>query len=289
MTMRLPPLLRAFSLAAIDDVLAGIHGTSRLDFTPTHALTRIVDGTVLDVNRSDPWDLVSEGATATDARMDYGKPDHHSRSLEHIYGGRRWIAKSTSAFNFDSSESWSVMVPWRYDSIGLVGGGWMMSNLVGPNPDDVWYPTPTIYGQNKGWGVSSNGNGGACGIAVYGTTGQHNVDITPFTYGADDGRWRMLEFGYHVGRHETWLTLAHRIDEGAGVSNILYSTGSVGDTTSPDGRFTTGQNYYGIAQSSFNGGLGLPMIAFEGTAAENRYAVRIAELPVLQHQLEAYE
>ena len=35
MTMRLPPLLRAFSLAAIDDVLADIHGTSALDFTPT--------------------------------------------------------------------------------------------------------------------------------------------------------------------------------------------------------------------------------------------------------------
>ena len=78
--MRLPPLLRAFSLAAIDDVLASIHGTSRLDFTPSHALTRIVGGVVLDVNRADPWDLVSEGATATDARMDYGKPDHHSRS-----------------------------------------------------------------------------------------------------------------------------------------------------------------------------------------------------------------
>ena len=81
----------------------------------------------------------------------------------------------------------------------------------------------------------------------------------------------------------------HRIDEGAGVSNILYNTGSVGDTTSPDGRFSTGQDYYAVVQSSFNGGLGLPLIAFEGTAAENRYAVRIAELPVLQHQLEAHE
>ena len=37
------------------------------------------------------------------------------------------------------------------------------------------------------------------------------------------------------------------------------------------------------------GGIGLPLIVFEGTAAENRYAVRIAELPVLQAQLEAYE
>ena len=123
MTMRLPPLLRAFSLAAIDDVLADIHGTSRLDFTPSHALTRIVDGTVLDVNRSDPWDLVSEGATATDARIDYGRPDFHARSLELLYGGRRWIARSTAAFNFDSLTSWSVMVPWRYDSGWSAAGG----------------------------------------------------------------------------------------------------------------------------------------------------------------------
>lgn len=289
MTMRLPPLMRAFSLAAIDDVLAAIHGTSRLDFTPTHALTRIVDGVVLDVNRSDPWDLVSEGPTATEARAVFGRPDFHSRSLECVYGGARWVAKTTAAFNFDSSVSWSIMIPWRYDSQGTVPGGWMMGNLKGPNPSSQWYPYPYYFGADKGWAVSSNGSGGGAGISVYGDTAEHNIDITPYTYGADDGRWRMLEVGYHVGRTESWLTLAKRIDEGAGVANAYYNTGAVGDSTSPDGRFSLGQDYYGVVQSSFNGGHGLPLIAFEGTAAENRYAVRIAELPVLQAQLEACE
>lgn len=293
MTMRLPPLLRSFSLAAIDDVLADIHGTSRLDFTPSHALTRIVDGVVLDVNRSDPWDLVSEGATATDARMVYGKPDFHSRSLETIYqGAHRWIAKSTAAFNFDSLESWSVMFPWRYDTEGVPGGAWMMGNLVGPRPDNPWYPTPTTYGADKGWAMSANGDGG-CGVSVYGDTGADkwpNVDISAGLYNCADGRWRMVELGYSLPNTQAWLTVAHRTDEGAGVQNILYtSTTGIGNSTSPDGRFMLGQNYYGVAMAGLNGGVGLPLIAFEGTAADNRYAVRLAELPVLQAQLEAYE
>lgn len=292
MTMRLPPLLRSFSLAAIDDVLADIHGTSRLDFTPTHALTRIVDGTVLDVNRSDPWDLVSEGPTATDARMDYGKPDFHARSLETTnLDSRLWRAKTQAAFRF-AAQSWSLMFPWRYDT--EANGGLIMSHIKGPAPGDAYYPTPIVYGQNRGWGMSANGNGGACGMLMYGSAGQHNTDFSAFTLNFADGLWRMVEIGYDATAKTSWLTVAHRRAEtsveAAGAVSVSQTSGSgVGDMSSTDSWFMLGGDYWGIRQANQTGGIGLPLIVFENTAAENRYAVRIAELPVLQAQLEAYE
>ena len=291
MTMRLPPIMRAFSLAAIDDVLASIHGTSRLDFTPSHALTRIVGGVVLDVNRADPWDLVSEGTTATDARMVYGKPDHHSRSLETIEGGaHRWIARTQAAFRF-STQSWSLMFPYRVDT--EADGGLILSHIKGPNPDDIFYPTPITYGQNRGWGMSSNGNGGACGFLMYGSAGQHNTDFSAFTVNFADGLWRMVEIGYNATANTSWLTVAHRRSDAsagaAGAVSISQTSAGLGNMSSTDGWFSTGGDYRGVRAANQTGGIGLPLIVFEGTAAENRYAVRIAELPVLQHQLEAYE
>lgn len=289
MTMRLPPLLRAYSLAAIDDALADIHGTSALDFTPSHALTRIVDGVVLDVNRSDPWDLVSEGATATDARMVYGKPDFHSRSLETTDADTYlWRATSQAAFRF-AAQSWSLMFPWRIDALG--GGSLIMSHIKGPNPDDVYYPTPTVYGENRGWGMSANGDG-SCGFLMYGSAGQHNNDFSAYSQDFTDGRWRMVEIGYHATRKESWLTVAQRRDKTNSpmAVNVLHATApGVGDMTNTDAWFLLGGDYYGIRQANQTGGIGLPLIVFEDTAAENRYAVRIAELPVLQAQLEAYE
>ena len=290
MTMRLPPLLRAFSLAAIDDVLAGIHGTSRLDFTPTHALTRIVDGVVLDVNRSDPWDLVNEGAASPDERMDYGKPDFHARSLETTnLDSRLWRAKTQAAFRF-ASQSWSLMFPWRYDT--EANGGLILSHIKGPNPADVFYPTPITYGQNRGWGMSANGNGGACGMLMYGAAGQHNTDFSAFGHNFADGLWRMVEIGYHASRKEAWVTVAQRrnaTDTPLAV-NVLHATApGVGDMTNTDAWFMLGGDYYAIRQANQTGGIGLPLVVFEDGPAENRYAVRIAELPVLQAQLEAYE
>ena len=290
MTMRLPPLLRAYSLAAIDDVLADIHGTSALDFTPTHALTRIVDGTVLDVNRSDPWDLVSEGAGATVARTDYGKPDHVHYSLESTFAATTlWRATSQAAFRF-ASQSWSLMFPWRYDA--EADGGLFMSHVKGPNPSDPWYPTVETYGENRGWGISANGDGGACGILMYGATDWHNVDFTPGTQNFADGLWRMVEVGYNATAKTSWLTVAQRrnkTDIPMAVSATHTSAGGAGDMTGTDSWFLLGGHYYGVRRAEMTGGVGLPLIVFEDAAAENRYDVRHAELPVLQAQLEAYE
>mgnify|MGYP007100042048 CR=1 FL=1 len=296
MTMRLPPLLRAFSLAAIDDVLADIHGTSRLDFTPTHALTRVVyDGPhsrVYDANRSDPWDLVSEdeAGDAQLARTPYGKPDHVHHSLETVHlATRLWRAQYQHAFRF-AAQSWSLLFPWRYDTIA--NGGLILSHIKGPNPDDAYYPTPIVYGQNRGWGMSANGNGGACGMLMYGSAGQHNIDFSAFGQNFADGRWRMVEIGYHATRKESWLTVAQRRDktDSPMAVNILHATASgVGDMSNTDSWFMLGGDYWGIRQANQTGGIGLPLVVFEGTPAENRYAVRIAELPVLQAQLEAYE
>lgn len=296
MTMRLPPLLRAYSLAAIDDVLADIHGTSRLDFTPTHALTRVVyDGPhsrVYDANREDPWDLVSEdeAGDAQLARTPYGKPDHVHHSLETVnLATRLWRAQYQHAFRF-STQSWSLMFPWRYDTIA--NGGLILSHIKGPNPDDAYYPTPIVYGQNRGWGMSANGNGGACGTLMYGSAGQHNIDFSAYTQSFADGRWRMVEIGYHATRKESWLTVAQRRDktDSPMAVNILHATASgVGDMSNTDSWFMLGGDYWGIREANQTGGIGLPLVVFEGTPAENRYAVRIAELPVLQAQLEAYE
>jgi hypothetical protein len=294
--MRLPPLLRSFSLAAIDDVLADIHGTSRLDFTPTHALTRVVyDGPhsrVYDANREDPWDLVSEDEAggASLARTNYGRPDHVHHSLETVnLATRLWRAQYQHAFRF-STQSWSLMFPWRYDT--MADGGMILSHLKGPNPDDAYYPTPIVHGQNRGWGMSANGNGGACGFLMYGSAGQHNTDFSAFTWNFADGLWRMVEIGYHATRKESWLTVAQRRDKTNSplAVNILHATASgVGDMTNTDSWFLLGGDYRGIRQANQTGGIGLPLVVFEGTPAENRYAVRIAELPVLQAQLEAYE
>lgn len=296
MTMRLPPLLRSFSLAAIDDVLADIHGTSRLDFTPTHALTRVVyDGPhsrVYDANREDPWDLVSEDEAggASLARTNYGRPDHVHHSLETVnLATRLWRAQYQHAFRF-AAQSWSLMFPWRYDT--MASGGLVLSHIKGPAPGDVYYPTETTYGQNRGWGMSANGNGGACGMLMYGAAGQHNTDFSAFGENFSDGRWRMVEIGYHAGRKESWLTVAQRRDKTNSplAVNILHATASgVGDMTNTDSWFLLGGDYWGIRQANQTGGIGLPLVVFEGAPAENRYAVRIAELPVLQAQLEAYE
>lgn len=296
MTMRLPPLLRAFSLAAIDDVLADIHGTSALDFTPSHALTTIVrDGPhsrVYDANREDPWDLVSEDELggASLARTSYGKPDHVHHSLEttNLATGL-WRAQQQSAFRF-ASQSWSLMFPWRYDT--EANGGLILSHIKGPNPADVFYPTPITYGQNRGWGMSANGNGGACGMLMYGTAGQHNTDFSAFGHNFADGRWRMVEIGYHASRKESWLTVAQRrnaTDTPLAVNVLQASASGVGDMSSTDSWFLLGGDYYGNRHANQTGGIGLPLVVFEGTPAENRYAVRLAELPVLQAQLEAYE
>jgi len=294
--MRLPPLLRSFSLAAIDDVLADIHGTSRLDFAPTHALTRVVyDGPhsrVYDANREDPWDLVSEDEAggASLARTNYGRPDHVHHSLETVnLATRLWRAQYQHAFRF-STQSWSLMFPWRYDT--EANGGLILSHIKGPAPGDVFYPTPITYGQNRGWGMSANGNGGACGTLMYGSAGQHNIDFSAYTQSFADGRWRMVEIGYHATRKESWLTVAQRRDktDSPMAVNILHATASgVGDMSNTDSWFMLGGDYWGIRQANQTGGIGLPLVVFEGTPAENRYAVRIAELPVLQAQLEAYE
>lgn len=298
MTMRLPPLLRSFSLAAIDDVLADIHGTSRLDFTPTHALTRVVhDGPhsrVYDANREDPWDLVSEDEAggASLARTNYGRPDHVHHSLETVnLATRLWRAQYQHAFRF-AAQSWSLMFPWRYDT--EANGGLILSHIKGPAPGDVYYPTETTYGENRGWGMSANGNGGACGMLMYGAAGQHNTDFSAFGHNFADGLWRMVEIGYDATAKTSWLTVAHRRAEtsveAAGAVSVSQTSGSgVGDMSSTDSWFLLGGDYWGIRQANQTGGIGLPLVVFEGTPAENRYAVRTAELPVLQAQLEAYE
>lgn len=93
-------------------------------------------------------------------------------------------------------------------------------------------------------------------------------------------------------RKESWLTVAQRRNATAtplAVNVLQASASGVGDMSSTDSWFLLGGDYWGNRHANQTGGIGLPLVVFEGTPAENRYAVRIAELPVLQAQLEAYE
>ncbi len=297
----LPPLMRSFSLAEIGRVIQASAGAgSSLDFTPSHALTSVVGDRLLDINRDDPWDLVADGPAAVAGRSSIGEASgfvHRTIETQQEVPQTLWRALNLSSFNF-GTEAWSVLYPWRYDA--QADGGALMGNLVGPNPSDPYYPTQ-YYGANRGWGMSSNGDGGF-GFMVYGASEWHNTDTVWGSYNTADGRWRMAEIGNNPNAKTTWMTVALRTDEIAdriadGLVNASYgatgcaaaSATGTGDLTSPDVFLLGGSNYYGLRQGNQDGAIGLPIVVFQGQAALNRWLYRYTSLPVLQAQLEAAE
>lgn len=293
----LPPLLRSFSLAEIGRVMQAAAGAgTSIDLTPSHALTSIRGGTVYDLNRSDPWDLISEGPQAVAGRSTIGQAAGFAHTTMETLdlATQLWRAQSLAAFNF-GTQAWAILYPWRYD--GIADGGLVMSNAVGPNSEDPYYPTATYYGANRGWGPSSNGDGGF-GFLMHGDAGHHNTDTVWESYDAADGRWRMMSLGNNPNAKTSWMTCALRTDEraaqlAAGLGGAQYgvaacaaaSATGTGDLTSPD-RFIVGQHRYGVRQGNQTGALGLPLIVFEGTAALNFWSYRFTFLAVLQAQLE---
>lgn len=292
----LPALLRAFSLEDIGRAIQRASGTA-LDFTPTHALTTVRGGVAYDLNRDDPWDLYSEGPQAVAGRSTIGQAAGfvHATMETLDLATQLWVARSVTAFNF-AAQAWAVIYPWRYDT--RADGGIIMGNTVGPNPDDPYYPS-IYYGANRGWGPSSNRDGGF-GFLMHGDAGHHNTDTIWDSYDAADGRWRMTAIGNNPAAKTSWMTVALRTDEIApqvaaglagatyGVSHCAIATASgVGNMTSPD-RFVMGQRRYGVRQGNQTGAIGLPMIALENTAATNFWLHRFSSImEVLQAQLEA--
>lgn len=302
----LPPLMRAGSLAEIGAAVQRSAGAgASVDFTPSHAIARVIGDTAYDLNRADPWDLERDGAGATIGRSPIGQAGGFVHQIiDTVWHGRDlWHAKTAAGFNF-GTEAWSVLYAWRYDRVNDVegggAGGALMGNLVGPNPNDPFYPTQ-YYGANRGWGQSSNGDGG-WGFMVYGADEWHNTDTVYGSFNCADGRWRMIEIGNNPTAKTTWMTCALRTDERAamiasGLVNAEYdatgcadaSATGTGDLTSPDRFLLGGYNYYGRREGNQDGAIGLPIVVFQGTAAINRWLHRYASLPVLQHQLEACE
>ena len=293
----LPPLLRAFTLADLGRVIQRA-AASTADYTPTHAITSVRGGRAYDLNRDDPWDLVSEGPQASAGRSSIGQAGGfvHATIETLDLATQLWRAVSLTAFNF-ATEAWSVMYPWRCDV--RAGGGIIMGNTRGPNPDDPYYPS-IYYGANRGWGPSSNGDGGF-GYLMHGSLDHHNTDTIWEAYDAHDGRWRMMEIGYNPNAKTSWMTCALRTDEiatqiAAGLSGATYgvcaiakaSASGVGDMTSPD-PFIMGQHRYGVRQGNQTGAIGLPIVVFQGAQALSRWSTRLNDLAVLQAQLEAYE
>ena len=300
----LPSLLRAFSLDAIGRAMqrAAGAGTS-IDLTPSHAIASVVGDVARDLNRAEPWDLVREGPGCVVGRSTIGQAAGFVHTtMETVWHGRDlWHATTADAFNF-STQAWAVMYPWRYDRVVFVdgvfsAGGALMGNLVGPNPDDPYYPTQ-YYGANRGWGMSSNGDGGF-GFMVYGADEWHNTDTVWESYDAADGRWRWAIIGNNPAAKTTYLTVALRTDEraaalAAGLAGAQYgvaacaaaSATGTGDLTSPDRFILGGYNYYGAREGNQDGAVGLPLIVFEGSAALNAWLYRFTFLAVLQAQLE---
>lgn len=296
--MTAPAFMTATTLYDVWQALAEAIG-STLDMLPTHAITSIRDGMALDLNRADPWDLKADGGTAIRGESPIGAPTfmHHTMRTTRN-APARWVALRPEAFDF-STQAWSVLFPWCVTERGA--GHCFMSKLKGPRTDDIWYPWATNLGADKGWGVTANGDGGF-GLMQYGVIadpggavptkadpfGWHNNDVSPNTYAADDGRWRMFEVGYSPEAKTSWLTVAKRGSEGGGVKDVLCTSSlGAGDMHCPDELFTLGFNYYGARIAGQTGAVGLPLIAFEGAAAINRFATRAQSLPALQAQIEA--
>ncbi len=285
----LPPYMRARDAAAMNRVLQAADG-SLTDFTPSHMLVTEIAGRVYDVNRSDPWDLISEGPTARRGASSFGASSSFvHQTLEHTEGGRSYRAISSTAFNFGAG-SWSVLFPVRYDT--RADGGGVMSICRGPNIDDPDYPTATYHGTNRGWLISLNGDGGF-GYFMHGanaTADWQNTDTIVDSYDAADGLWHFLEVGYNHVAKTGWMTMTKRVAQGGGVAICAQATtNGPGDLTATDAIFSTGSDYYSTTQSNFTGAFGLPICVFLDTVALNRWSSRLTSLPVLQAEMERYE
>ena len=246
------------SAADVDLLLKRLSNTS-LDFTPTHIL-RPVGSTFKDM--LDSWDLTSTGGDATIT----------PRAIKTVKASANaWVASANSKFQFGTSNFAFLMIT-RFLAVG--SGGYFISNLKGPDGTDPYAPGGP-FGQDKGYGISHNGDGGL-GIAVYGVNGYANTDTADGTINHADSTWRAYAWGYSQTSSIAFLT--------ASDFNIAHNV-AVGNTNNTDAIFGYRCNYYNINQSNATQETAL-LCVFEGTAAQNIYLQRSNFLPGLQSYLQ---
>lgn len=184
-------------------------------------------------------------------------------------------------------------------------GGTFIGPLRGPNRNNPHSGNGNTYGADRGWTLSSNGDG-LYGFAFYGTEGiadqdarvfRPNVDMTIGTASNVDRGFRILIAGYSpdlggagVGGGYLWTADATQcpveyFDPGGGV-------GGAGDLSCPDGRMAVGAVEYGSNTSStsdafvtYFDGVVAAVHYFTGAAADNIHANRAAICAAIQATL----
>lgn len=283
----LPRILTCRSAADVQATIRAALGTTD-DYAPTHLIgASIRAGVAYDTIGS--WHLYSDLGDAARVQLNYGSGGGttfvtHGMATR-FHSQATWRARDISHFNF-STQAFAFLCVARWTD-GGGNGGWIMSNLDGPDAADPWLGNGTDYGPNRGYGISANENGGI-GWSVIGDAGNLNQD----TYDPNDGSSTTANTAdLRTASHN--IVIAGRVFTGtAGIYHAGYdqaawsigSGGTVGDVTSPT-PFGLWHNYFITPEVAGNSEWAR-IIVFEGTAAENLVTNRAAIATALQATLE---
>lgn len=188
-------------------------------------------------------------------------------------------------YNF-GVDPWAFLIIAGFRARG--GGSWCLGNLVGPNPDDPYFTDTVAYGTDRGYGVTSNGDGGM-GFAIAGDTGNYNADVAEDAVDLADRQVGAYVFGYSVAARTGYLRSARL--PGLGIAQAANDAAPTrqgrapGDITS-EGRFALRCDWRArrVCGASWDV---LLLAVYEGAAAENVYAYHLDFLPMLQADLDA--
>jgi hypothetical protein len=242
-----PAILQAWDAARVQRVLRRASAQPAANFTPSHIISGrgVLGGTASDLIGD--WHLVSEGGAAVNTRASFGQASNYYVPAMRVEKGasQAWVAQNLTSWNFASYFAVLMIVRFVVDG----GGGYFIGNLRGP---DIGDPHPLggdpwespDYGDDLGWGISANGNGGM-GAGIYGDAAEPgrfdiNNDCAGGTEDANlaDGEWRCIVLAYHSSTPNMRLTAA---DSGA----QTFDAGTPGTITSPDVFRFGAVNYFG--------------------------------------------
>ena len=274
--MRTPPILAAQTAAEVAAILGG-------SCLPGHIVDVSAAGAV-DLLGS--WHLASEGGDAVLTTTPYAP---RFRGMHTNYASTNtWIAASQTPFNFGTG-SWAVLFVNRFyksppdlpNSSG--GGGFFIGNMKGPKASNpILGDGLNTYGDDRGWGISANGDGGM-GFQITGTTGLLNCDLTGHDF--TDGKFRVHVLGYNATLGFGFMTgAAYDLVIDPDNPGVFTFQSDPGDITSTDGIFALRCEYPYLSCHATQDMLRI--MSFTGAAAEALYAVRNSALQGVQHSLD---
>lgn len=261
------PLVFAVTAPEVNDIFQWASAQTSVDFTPTHNL----QGKPFQLEDFiGSWDVVSTDPTvAVTTFSNFGaKAGRVVRCADTTKDSPQSFA-STNAAHWDfKDKSWAMGAVIKLASVA--NGSYALSNLKGPNNP---YSGFLGFGQDKGFGLSFNGDGGA-GVSIYGTSGYVNCDTSNISVA--DNKWRVYLFGYSQNNEIGYLSCKD--------FHIAQNT-AVGNISNTDGKFGFRANYWGQNLSGATMSVA-KLIVWDEAAAENIFTYRLDMLPALQLGLE---